>query len=147
MLENIASMFDNMKDMMKKLKKNSYETNMEQFRSAYGHYFEEMTDFMDMAEDKEGAAKEIARSFVNAVEDRFASGRKKRIASYLQADLNMFAIYFVFPALLLTGHGEVKRIADAICAEWDARFKDSKIGYTDYETLHASFREKIFGIF
>ena len=31
MLKNLETMFDNMSDMMKKLKKKSYEINMEQF--------------------------------------------------------------------------------------------------------------------
>ena len=147
MLENIASMFDNMKEMMKKLKKKSYEINMGQFLETNGHYFDEMTAYVDAAEDKECAAKEIAVCFVDSVEERFASGKKNKIASYQQADLNMFAVYFVFPALLKTEHTEAKTIADAICEEWSARFKDAKIGYTDYDTLYASFREKIFGIF
>lgn len=147
MLENIAGMFDNMKDMMRKLKKKSYEVNMEQFLDANGHYLKEMTEYMDSAEDKEKAARAIAVSFVDEVEGRFASGKKNKIASYLQADLNMFAVYYVFPAILKTGHEDAKTIADAVCSEWGARFKDSKIGYTDYDTLYASFREKIFGIF
>lgn len=147
MLENIASMFDNMKEMMKKLKKKSYEKNMGEFLEVYGHYFTEMTEYIDSQEEKEDAAKTIAVSFVDAVENRFASGSRKKISSHLQADLNMFVIYFLFPAILKTEHAEAKTIADAICAEWGARFKDSKIGYTDYDTLYASFREKIFGIF
>lgn len=147
MLKNIAVMFDDRKDMMKRLKKKNFETNTEQFQHTYGHYFKEMTDYVDAAEDKESAAKEIAVCFVDDVQNHFASGNKKKIASYLQADLNMFAIYYVFPAILKTEHAEAKTIADAICGEWGTRFKDSKIGYTDYDTLYRTFREKIFGIF
>ena len=42
MLKNLETMFDNMSDMMKKLKKKSYEINMEQFLEKNGHFFQEM---------------------------------------------------------------------------------------------------------
>lgn len=38
MLKNLETMFDNMSDMMKKLKKKSYEINMEQFLEKNGHF-------------------------------------------------------------------------------------------------------------
>ena len=44
------------------------------------------------------------------------------------------------------GEDEVQ-VADSICSEWKTRFKNSEIGYTDYDSLYDSFREKIFGIF
>lgn len=147
MLDNIATMFDDMKSMMKHLKKKSYETNMEQFLKKYGSYFAEMARFLDEAQDKDDAAKELAKSFVGAVEKRFATGKKSRIPSYVQADLNLFMIYYVFPGILKTEHENASMIADSICAEWGETFKDSKIGYTDYDTLYQSFKEKIFGIF
>lgn len=140
-------MFDDMKNMMKHLKKKNYEKNMEKFIQEYGHYFSEMTEYVSNAQDKEIAAKEVADCFANDVQEKFAAGRKNKIPQYMQADLNFFMIYYVFPAILKTEHAECKLIADAICSEWGARFKDSKIGYTDYDTLYSSFREKIFGIF
>ena len=147
MLENIVTMFDDMKNMMKHLKKKNYETNMEKFLQAYGHHFAEMTDYVSAAENKEVAAKEIAACFANEVESKFATGKKNKVPQYIQADLNFFMIYYVFPAILKTEHEQCKIVADAICSEWGTRFKDSKIGYTDYDTLFNSFREKIFGIF
>ena len=140
-------MFDDMSNMMKHLKKKNYEKNMEQFIRSYGHYVKEMTDFADAAESKEDAIKEIAVSFVDAVEKKFATGKKNKVPQYMQADLNFFMIYYVFPAILKAEHEQSKAIADGICEEWGARFKESKIGYTDYDTLYNSFREKIFGIF
>ncbi len=147
MLKNVESMFDNMSDMMKKLKKKSYEINMAQFLEKNGHFFQEMTDYVDAAADKEYAAAKIAQTVGEGVENRFAQGGKKRIPSRTQADINFFMIYYVFPAILKTGHEQCRMIADSICAEWKKRFKNSEIGYTDYDSLHESFREKIFGIF
>lgn len=134
-----------MQVMMKKLKKASYEKNMVGFRDEHGHYFSEMMEYMEAAEDKESAAKEIASEFVNRVEGNYKI--KGRINGRIQADLNFFMIYYTFPALLMTSRDHAKTVADAVCAEWGRRFKDSKINYADYDTIYAGFREKILGIF
>lgn len=147
MLENVETMFDNMDEMLKKLKKKSYEENMKIFLGKHQHYFQEMTALMDAAQDKEKAAGEIASVLGEHVENRFGKGEKRKISSRLQADINFFMIYYVFPAVLKTEHEDCRLIADQICVEWKNRFKNSEIGYTDYDTLYKSFREKIFGIF
>lgn len=72
---------------------------------------------------------------------------KGKIDSAVQTDLNFFMIYYVFPAILLTEHDDAKLIADHLCSRWGEKFKNSKIQYTDYDSLYVSFREKIFGIF
>ena len=59
MLENVEAMFDNMGGMMKKLKKKSYEENTRLFLEKNGCYFQEMTELMDGAEEKEKMAGEI----------------------------------------------------------------------------------------
>lgn len=148
MLEQVETMFDGMRDMMKKLKKKSYETNMEAFRERNGHFFQEMTQYVEQKaerEEKEAAAKELAAVFTGAVKRRFSV--KGRIKSYTQADMNLFMIYYVFPALLLTEGADRNLIADSIRDEWGAQFRDSKIQYADYDRIYGAFREKIFGIF
>ena len=147
MLNNIASVFDDMKVLLKQLKKKHYETNMKAFRKSYNEFFFEMTDYVGAAEDKEAAAKAIAEHFVKETEKKFVKGSKNKIPGYVQSDLNFFMIYFVFPAILMTQHDDSKLIADSICEEWGSYFKNAKIGYTDYETLLGGFKEKIFGIF
>lgn len=145
MLEQIATMFDNKEEMMKKLKKKSYEKNMGEFRERNARYFKEMTDYMDEKSDKEGAAQEIAEVFTEAVKEQFSV--KGKIKPRTQTDINFFMIYYVFPAILLTEHEQAKLLADTICSTWGNKFKDSKIGYTDYDKMYGSFNEKIFGIF
>lgn len=147
MLDNLETMFDNMKDMLKKLKKKSYEENMGQFLKKHNHYFQEIMEYMDAADDKEKAAGEIAASFGECVENTFGKGAKKKIPSSQQADINFFMIYYVFPAILKTEHEDCRLLADSICREWKGRFKNSAIGYTDYDSLYDSFKEKIFGLF
>lgn len=146
MLDHVEMIFDDMKPMMKKLKKKNYKENMDGFLNRYGHYFHEMTALTAGAEDKEKKAEEIALVFADGVEKRFTSPKKGRVDGVIQLDLNFFMIYYVFPAILLTEHEDARLIADRIRDEWSRRFKDSDIQYSDYDTIYAAFREKIFGI-
>lgn len=145
MFENMENMFDGMQIMMKKLKKYSYEKNMEVFREKNNKYFSEMIEYIKQAENKKQAAEEIAVCFAGKVENHFTVNGK--IKGRTQADLNFFMIYYTFPAILLTENPDAETIAQAICTEWGSRFKDSKIGYANYNRIHDAFREKIFGIF
>ena len=147
MLDHIEIIFEDMKPMMKKLKKKNYKSNMEDFLARHGHYFGEMTEHVGSADDKSAAADEIARIFTEKVEKAYLSPKKGRIEPVLQLDLNFFMIYYVFPAILKTEHEDAGLIADHLRDEWSRRFKDSDIQYTDYDSLYAAFREKIFGIF
>ena len=144
MLNQVETMFDDMEKMIKKLKKKQYEENMENFMTAYEAYFLEMETYMS-ENDPQTAAKEISQVFVDAVKERYEV--KGQIKGYVQADLNLFMIYYVFPTILKRDHEHAKLLADTLCETWGSSFKDSKIGYTDYDSLYKSFREKIFGIF
>ena len=101
---------------------------------------------MEAAEDKDAAVDELAQCLVNAVDKKFKN-KKGKISARTQMDLNFFMIYYVFPTILKLESPDAKRIADGICKVWSRTFKESDIQYTDYDTLYASFREKIFGIF
>lgn len=144
MLEQSACMFDNMKPMLKKLKKKSYEQNMKDFKHQYGICIDDMLVYIEKREDKKEAAKEISVEFCEKVKERFSVNGK--IRGVVQMDMNMFAIYYIFPSILSSYRDNTKLLADTLCETWGNVFKDSKIGYTDYDTIYNSFSEKIFGI-
>ncbi len=146
MLEGIETIFNNKEKMMSHLKKKNYEENTKVFLENNGHFFDEMITYIDQANDKVKAVDEIAETFVSAVEKNF-SNKKGRVPANVQVDLNFFMIYYVFPTILKLESSSAKSLADKICELWGNRFKDSKIQYTDYDTLYGSFRNKIFGIF
>ena len=144
MLQQVEAMFEDMAPMLKGLKKKNYETNMKAFREKNNEFFFQMMDQLK-AEKKEVVAKHISNSFVATVKQIFE--KRGRISGKVQMDLNFFMIYYVFPAILMTQSDDAKLMADTLCETWGNSFKDSKIGYTDYDTLYESFKEKIFGIF
>ena len=146
MLNGVSQIFDNMSQMMKKLKKKSYEKNFAEFQSLAGQYLLEMTTYMTKASDKEAMAKELAVAFADDLDAKY-EGPKKKIKGAILTDINFFMIYYVFPAILKTEHEEADTLATAICEEWASRHTNAPQGYTDYDTLYGSFKEKIFGIF
>lgn len=145
MLQGIETIFEDRDKMMAHLKKKKYEEYTKIFIQKYGHYFEEMTTYVEGADNKEEAAKEIGECLATAVKKTFTN-KKGKIGARTQSDLNFFMIYYVFPTILGTESEDAKIIADGVCEVWKKSFADSNIGYTDYDTLYNSFREKIFGI-
>ena len=88
----------------------------------------------------------MAKALADAVEARFA--KRGKISGRTQMDINLFMIYFVFPAILLTQSEYAGLLADAIRDEWRGRFKNSEqLSYTTYEEIYGTFQEKIFGMF
>ncbi len=144
MLDHIETIFDNMSDMIKNLKKASYKKNMENFREKNECFFQKMAQYVAEEENKEEAAKEAAEILASAVEKRFSA--KGRIKPYKQADVNLFMIYYVFPTILLMESEYSDLIAGSIRDLWKSRFRDSNIEYTTYDELYNSFQEKILGI-
>lgn len=145
MPDHVEMMFEGMSVLIKRLKKASYEKNMKMFRERNRAAFREMTAYVDAAENKDAAAKQLAQSFTGRVREIFQV--KGKIKSYTQADMNLFMVLYVFPAILLTNHPEAKRIAGAIRDAWRDTFKNSNIDYRDYDTIYNSFNEKIMGLF
>ena len=145
MLEHVEVLFEDKSAMMRKLKKTNYEENMTKFRETYKGYLEEMLGAVSTAEDADEAAKVVGTVFADRVFDAFAVKGKVKGAEH--ADLNLFMIYYVFPAILLTEDPNATTLCDGLKTAWNGRFKNTNISYTDYETLSNSFRNKIFGIF
>lgn len=143
---NMAGMYENMKAMMKKLKKPVYEKNFAGFRETHGALIRQLIAYVEQSDDKAAAGRELGRQLVGELKETFASPRGK-MNSGVQADLNLFTIFYIFPAILIEDSEDAKQLADAICEVWAEEFKGNNIQYTDYDTLYQSFRNKIFGLF
>ena len=145
MPEHMETVFDQMPELMKSLKRPKYEANMDLFWTNHRPVFDGMAAFVGDAEDQAGAARNIAERFVDSVAEKFSV--RGELRGRTEADLTFFMIYYVFPAILMTGHFAARDTADAIRDEWSARIAKRQINYTDYESLRKTFREKIWGIF
>ena len=139
-------MFDDMEAMLYRIKKKVYKERMEIFCEKNADTLGEMTGFVEQAENKKEAAAQMAAALGDAVENRFA--KRGKISGRSQMDINVFMIYYVFPAILLTKSECAELLADAVRDEWRGRFRDSEqISYTTFEELCGNFQEKLFGIF
>ena len=145
MPDNIELIFTDLEQMLKKLKKPSYEANMEKFRREQGHFIDGMIRFVKESEDKKTASAEIGKAFADDIFNAFSV--RGKVPGRKQADMNFFMIYYVFPAILITNEECAGSLCDGIRDAWNAKFADTNINYTDYDTLYNSFRNKIFGIF
>lgn len=148
MLEQAGMMFDHMDVMMDRMKKKAYKERMQLFRERNEAVLTEMTDFVEQAEEQERdkAAAQTAKALADAVEARFA--KRGKISGRNQMDVNLFMIYFVFPAILLTQSEYAGLLADAVRDEWRGRFRDSgQLNYTTYEEIYSNFQEKFLGLF
>lgn len=145
MLERTERLFRDMGTMIRCPRKNIYEQKMKYFLAENQWFFDEVCDYMEQHEDKEAAAREISVQFTQRVFDAFS--KKNTIKSYVQADLNMHMIYYVFPAILKMDRSYTGLLADEICREWGSCFKDSRIRYASYEEIYNHINEKILGIF
>lgn len=145
MLEQMEGMFSDVSQMLKRLKKDTYESNMKEFREKHGHYFQEMVRYVQSEPDQEKAAREVGELFAEKVWN--AHQKHGKIGGRTRSDLDFFMIYYIFPAILLTDSPCGKITADELCAAWKRKFKGSNISYTTYEELYNGFRTKILGIF
>ena len=145
MPEHVEVLFKDKSAMMRKLKKTSYEENMKRFREEQGELLQDMLDTVSNASDTKEAAMQVGTAFADTVFESHAVKGKVKGAEH--ADLNLFMIYYVFPAILLTEHPHATELCDGLKDAWNKRFSHTNISYTDYETLYQAFRNKIFGIF
>ena len=91
MLENIELIFTDLEQMLRKLKKASYEANMDKFLREQGHFIDEMIDRVKASENTEEAAAETGRAFADGIFDAVSVNGK--IRGRKQADMNFFMIY------------------------------------------------------
>lgn len=145
MLDNIEEIFTGLEQMLKKLKKSSYEENMKTFRATQGHFIDEMITYVKSRDDLNEASATVGKTFADGVFDAVSVNGK--IKGRKQADMNFFMIYYVFPAILITNEDCADSLCRGIRDAWNERFSDTNINFTDYDTLYNSFRNKIFGIF
>lgn len=146
MLEQAGSLFDNMEAMMYRIKKKVYKERMAEFKDKNKELLQEMIGFVEQSKDQKTAASQIAGSLADAVEARFA--KRGKISGRSQMDINLFMIYYVFPAILMTKSECAVPLADAIRDEWRGRFRDSaQLDYTTFEEICSTFQEKFLGLF
>ena len=145
MLENVSDIFFNYPMMISgRVKKAEYKKNMYDFRVEFGEDIQEMVDAVNAADNKEEVACSIGTDFCDKV---FALYEKKgKVKGTKRAELNMFMILYIFPAILLTGNESATLMCDKLRDAWNIKFGE-KIDYTDYDTIYEGFREKIFGMF
>ncbi len=145
MFDQIASMFDDYRAKLKKIKKKTYEERFAAFFTENRACLNDMAQYVRGREDKDVAAGEVANIFAENVFAEY--GKDGKLSGSTKADLSIYMIYFIFPSILKLDDTNSKILCDAIRNEWRARTDNPAYDYTTYEDLHGSFQEKLFGLF
>lgn len=143
MLDGVVEIFEEYKELLKRLKKKQYEERTAYFKRTYGHYFDEMNDYIEAAEDKLAAETEISNILCDAVKAKYT--KWGRISGRVLLDLSFHTLFFIFPTIIAYDKEYSSEFADTLRTVWNERFKQSIVECADYDTLHDSFNEKIFG--
>lgn len=144
MLQGLEMIFSDRAKMMTSLKKSTYEAFSKEFEQKYGHFFSEMKEYVEQAEDRRAAADEIGGCVVQAVM-KCGVNKRGRLDAKARSEFSLFMVYYVFPAILKQGEAGTV-IADGVLAACRAVLKNRSLQYVDYDTIYRGFRDKIFGI-
>ena len=128
---NISKIFEDVAPLSKISSKKEYEQKMNMFLSDRYELLGDLVTASDVAAS--------SKDFCQGVTDEFKKFGKVRMGDLM--NLNYFLIYYIFPAILKKGTS----ICDTLRDTWNSHF-NSKINYTDYDTLMEGFQTKIFGI-
>lgn len=131
--------------LMYKLRRDEYEARMKEFSAQYNILINEMFDNISAAEDQSVAALEIGNYYCDRV--RALNEKRGRIRRDALMQLTLFTVDFVFPSILLTMDERAKTLCDGIRDAWRVKFDNPVLDYTDYDTIYAGFKGKLFGVF
>ncbi len=143
-MKELTEFFEESGIYLKKLKKESYEANMNRFIEVYGPATDELLRSATEGAETSGAPESVAADFSRKVFDKHA--KKGKIPSILMMDLNFCMVYYVFPYLLKNKDKGGEACAEVLKDKWNETM-GSNISYTTYEELYAGFKKKIFGMF
>lgn len=138
-MADLSEMYTEARTMLKSINKTSYAANMAVFREKYAAALDSLFDNVDG-----NGLREFAERFVESVAERFSS--KGKIPAYLQPDINCFTVYYVMPAIDLSGHPQSEALIREICTAWGKRFRHGAIHFATYETILNSFQRTFLGI-
>lgn len=138
-MADLSEMYTDARAMLDNISKTSYAANMTVFREKYAAALDSLFD------DADGnGPEESAERLVESVAERFSS--RGKIPPHVQADLNCFTVYYVMPAIDLSGHVQSGKLIREICSVWGKRFRHSTIHFAAYEVILNSFQRTFLGI-
>lgn len=135
----MIKLFDDYEILLTGFNRSKYIKNMQVFKEKY----------KDTLTELYRQSNEEYRSFAEAVYKRYSFMGK--VGKMKKKDLNLFMIYYIFPAMLLTGEDNAeKETAHASCDRlletWNSVFA-TDISYLEYSTILEGFNDKLFGVF
>lgn len=144
-LEQVDGAFDGYREKVRAFRKDTYAGLFEDYKAKnYAFFISVKQALMNAGEaDLEGVCHQIARAFVTHNEKEMELVKKKNEKFAAQMDSNMFMVTYVLPSLKEMKNKRADELAEVICKEWGAAFKDSNIMASDYESISQGFKRKL----
>ena len=135
----MIKLFDDYEILLTGFNRAKYIKNMQVFKEKY----------KDALTELYRQSKEEYRSFCEAVYKRYSFMGK--VGKMKKKDLNLFMIYYIFPAMLLKGEDNAEKEmahtgGDSLLETWNSVF-DTDISYLEYPVILEGFNDKLFGVF
>lgn len=144
----MTELFDDYEILLQKFKKSEYIKNMDVYRNKYEEQLKTLIDAASDVNDPD-ASKDKYIEFSKQICKKYSF--LNRLGKLKKQDLSLFMIYFIFPAMLLTGKDNdcderSKEACDRLLKAWNDTL-GVNIDYVDYNNILAGFNDKMFGIF
>lgn len=144
-MEGADKALENYSVLVRAFKRDSYHELFEQYKADNYGFFTAIKISLANASDEniDGVYHQIARAFILSHENELSGIKKKNDKFSAQMDKNMFMAIFVIPAIKEIGNQKADTLAEEICKEWGASFKDSNILASDYDSICEGFKRKL----
>ena len=134
-------LYDNM-SFMKLFNKDKYKDAFKDYCDKYAGLFSEIEEGYKESEDKKAYIAGLAGDFAAEASSR-ADELKKNDRLHFIMDHNMILTVYVFPALVNSGLGSCRELAQAMADSWNDSFKGNKLTVGTFEEIDGGFKRKL----
>lgn len=144
-LSHAGAVFKDYAVKVKAFKKSTYPGLFESHKAENYAFYTAIKLALDHAatEELDGIYCQIADAFIKEHEQELLQVRKKNEKFSVQIDKNMFMVIYVIPSIKEIRNSKADRLADIICEEWRAAFKDANISAADFDSINGGFKRKL----
>ncbi|MGN0334144.1 MAG: hypothetical protein ACI4DV_00585 [Lachnospiraceae bacterium] len=144
-MSGLDGMFEPVQECLKGFKKKTYPEVFKNLMSKYERTFACVEELYRAEEDKEHCLNRLAERLVDLAQTRIENEKRKTRRETMKIDYNMFAVSYLFPAILEYRGQMSGPFAEKVKEQWNSIF-GTQLECAGYECICGGFRNTIFGI-
>lgn len=144
-LEHASEIFAGYEKKVSEFRRVTYHDSFEDYKRVHYAFFIAVKKMLQYAsaDELEETYRKTAMAFIEAHQAELDQIKRKSAKAAAQMNKNMFLAVFLLPAIKEIKNERADALADAVCREWAAHFKDSNILASDYDTIESGFKRKL----